>query len=103
MSSLSSSEEEDRGKIAEPQPLSTLIRESQQLQQEINTLFSELSGINKAIRADINEFCNAYESSVSSINFPSHNHESSRTRVPSGMSSRSRLRGSKVVPKNTAH
>lgn len=44
-----------------------LIRESQALQNEINSIFAELSDINRQVKIDIDEFCHIGLHSTSSM------------------------------------
>lgn len=44
-----------------------LIRESQELQNEINSIFAELSDINRQVKIDIDDFCHIGLHSTSSI------------------------------------
>ncbi|QLQ82341.1 hypothetical protein HG537_0H01020 [Torulaspora globosa] len=41
----------------EGQSIGDLIKESQRLQKDINSIFAELSDINRQVRIDIDDFC----------------------------------------------
>ncbi|KAL3237697.1 uncharacterized protein RNJ42_00684 [Nakaseomyces bracarensis] len=45
-----------------------LIDRSVQLQAEINSVFAELSDLNRQVRIDIDDFCNIYENSLLNAN-----------------------------------
>lgn len=47
--------------------MADLIKDSQGLQKEINTIFAELSDINRQVRIDIDEFCRIGLHNTSSI------------------------------------
>ena len=47
---------------------SELLKQSLQLQEEINNIFHELSSLNRQVRIDIDDFCNIYENSIMNVN-----------------------------------
>lgn len=49
------------------QSIGDLVKESQELQKDINSIFAELSDINRQVRIDIDDFCRIGLNNTSSI------------------------------------